>query len=689
MSQWAWNEIERRFRASQISRSRKLSAFFDAYLKLNRDDTDARAWLQDLLIEAEHRALTDPHYHPTIDEDIHLGAIWLGEELENGTPVKVDFAGPGAGPNAVQHGMAVGPTGQGKTNFLAMLVLQACVQCRCLVFARNASFRRLLPQPAREFIHVVKLDELALNPVAPSWAKDAPPDVLRSEHRRATQIFCEAWARCYKRHDSVLLLMRIIEHLVKDFGSLDQPSPRWPTFSDILNFIQSSAYRDKFGRSPHTDSLLLTLKAWEVNGRGVFDAAQGMKISELLGSHLLIELDGFSDVADATLVIDFLLGSLWAAHSFSKSELATSRTLLVFDDLQDLLVRGSWFERVIRVARHAGWHGFFSVQSPAVVSPEVLSNISAFLFTGNLSAHADFEVALSSLGIPVRDPIAAELQKGQQGKAVVRLSGGAYQSPILIRVPCLPSTPYDEGERWRRSRAWLDAVTPKPPSSEQPASPESPPKSEADKAVEVMAEAFVRSANEHWTQPMEFHFAACRAHEGSVKKSVATHAQARGWIMLLKENQVINANARRIQLVTITPLALQTFGLKPPDDLSTCRGKLSTRYYQTTVSKAVRGLQGIADVTLEGALGSSLKKVDVVARYHDGKAAAIEFASSANADYEIHNARILAECGEQLRVSLVIAETKATADKLRKLLDGLPTRVTSYAEFINSPARYL
>lgn len=703
MSVWSWDELERRFYACAAGKDRKLMALFEGYLRHTKDDNDLRLYYQDLVRESEARKRAgDPHHHPGVQDGIDRGTITLGTETRTDVPYRVELRRTGALFNTPSvNAIIAGPVGSGKTNLLAYITLQVLLLCRVIVFARNSSYRKRIPEELRDHFKVIQLEELKLCPTRPTYLGDAAPlSVVAEETHKTVHWFCTAFGQRFSRHDALLLMHRGIELLLEDLKTLDpetRPEKReWPGYHDILKLFDSRAYRARLGgRSQHEESLTLTLKNFGLNGLGVLDARRGINVHELLNTNLVIETGSYSP-EDAAFLIELLLGQLWLRQQHTKTSTPELKYLVVLDDLQDAMQDDGAVHRLIRVSRHAGFSFLLAPQNLGALSNDVLGNVQTFVLVGPQTNQRDLTLSMAAMGLSFKDDMTLELQRGELGRAIVRQPFAAYRFPTLIHVPLVPEMEYGEAERQQRTHDWLKvhvgsesetehSETAKQPQSVQAASPSAP---SAEDQLLGQVKAFVVSANEFWFEGHEKHFAAAGVRGGTEKEVLLRHARALGW-MHAEDASVMGKNGKLIRLAIVTDLARQQLNLELPKSLALTRGKHSTRYYQHTLGELLRTLPCIISVEPEGQLGAELKRVDLLARLQDGRAICVEFASTANAEHEKQNARILDQAASQIAKYIVVAETGRLRDQLRKTLADPRITVISFYDAIKQPSLLL
>lgn len=705
MSVWSWDELEKRFYACAAGKDRKLTALFEGYLRHTKDDNDLRLYYQDIIRETEaRRRAGDPHHHPGVQDGIDRGTITLGTETRTGIPCRVELRRTGPLLNTPSvNAIVAGPVGSGKTNLLAYVTLQALLLCRVIVFARNASYRKRIPQELRDQFKVIQLEELKLCPTRPTYLDDATPlSVVAEETHKTVHWFCTAFGQRFSRHDALLLMHRGIELLLQDLKTLDPQTPpearEWPGYHDILNLFDSRAYRARLGgRSQHEESLTLTLKNFGLNGLGVLDARRGINVHELLDSNLVIETSSYSP-EDAAFLIELLLGQLWLRQQHTKTSTPELKYLVVLDDLQDAMQDDGAVHRLIRVSRHAGFSFLLAPQNLGALSNDVLGNVQTFVLVGPQTNQRDLTLSMAAMGLSFKDDMTLELQRGELGRAIVRQPFAAYRLPTLIQIPLVPETEYGEIERHQRTQTWLEQhvsseskpepreVTEQPAQRPRQAAQQSAPNAENEPLQQV--KAFVVSANEFWFEGHEKHFSAAGVKGGTEKEVLLRHARAQGWLQG-EDASVMGKNGKPIRLGIVTDLARQNLNLETPDSLARTRGKHSTRYYQHTLGELLRTLPGVVSVEPEGQLGANLKRVDLLARLQDGKAVCVEFASTANAEHEKENARILDQAAGQIAKYVVVAETGRLRDQLRKNLTDPRITIISFYDAIKHPSLLL
>ncbi|GIK51413.1 MAG: hypothetical protein BroJett014_03860 [Planctomycetota bacterium] len=702
MSVWSWDELERRFYACAAGKGRKLMALFEGYLRHTKDDNDLRLYYQDVIRESEaRRRAGDPHHHPGVQDGIDRGTITLGAETRTGVPYRVELRRTGALLNTPSvNAIIAGPVGSGKTNLLAYITLQALPLCRVIVFARNPSYRKRIPQELRDQCKVIQLEELKLCPTRPTYLGDGTPlSVVAEETHKTVHWFCTAFGQRFSRHDALLLMHRGIELLLEDLKTLDpetRPEKRgWPGYHDILKLFDSRAYRARLGgRSQHEESLTLTLKNFGLNGLGVLDARRGINVHELLDTtNLVIETSSYSP-EDAAFLIELLLGQLWLRQQHTKTSTPELKYLVVLDDLQDAMQDDGAVHRLIRVSRHAGFSFLLAPQNLGALSNDVLGNVQTFVLVGPQTNQRDLTLSMAAMGLSFKDDMTLELQRGELGRAIARQPFAAYRFPTLIHVPFVPEMEYGEAERKQRTQSWLEQhvggepesshVSKQSQPSPQPTQAEPQPVTSAEDQLLGQVKAFVVSVNELWFEGHEKHFSAAGVKGGTEKEVLLRHARALGWLHA-EDASVMGKNGKLIRLAIVTDLARQQLNLDTPETLKQTRGKHSTRYYQHTLGELLRTLPGIVSVEPEGQLGAELKRVDLLARLQDGKAICVEFASTANAEHEKQNARILDQAASQIAKYIVVAETGRLRDQLRKNLADPRITVISFYDAIKQP----
>lgn len=708
MSLWKWEELEKRFYASSLAKDQALREHFEAYLRHSKDDDDLRLYYQDLVRDAEGRTRGgDPFHHPGLKDGIHRGCITLGCETRTGIPYRLELRRTGNLLNTPSiNAVVAGPVGSGKTNLLAYLVLQAAVLCRVIVFARNASFRKRIPEPVRDAFKVVQLEELKLCPTRPTYLDPSSPlRVLAEETQKTAHWFCTAFGQRFSRHDALLVLHRGIELLLRDLKTLDPTTPpqerQWPGYHDILKLFDSRAYRARMGgKSQHEESLTLTLKNFALNGLGVLNTRTGIDVHELLGStNLVIETGSYSP-EDAAFLIELLLGQLWLRQQHTRTSTPELKHLVALDDLQEACREGGAVHRLIRISRHAGFSFLLAPQNIGALSNDVLGNVQTFVLVGPQTNQRDLTQSMAAMGLSFKDPMTAELQGGEPGRAIARQPFAAYRAPTFIRIPLIQEAEFGETERKRRLGNWLttnipndnqnraQTSTPTRAEATQPTTQTEPARQEGEQKPDELAptKLFVASANEHWFEGHETHFKAAGTTGGTEKEGLLRTARAMGWLEK-DDARVTGKNGKPIKLAIVTDIARQQLKLTTPESFKRTRGKHSTRYYQHTLGQLVKTLSGVVSVELEGAIGQSLKRVDILARLQDGKALCIEFASAENSDHETKNARTLVESGDQIAKYVIVAETGRVRDKLRKQFATEPrVGVISFYDAIKQPS---
>jgi len=568
---------------------------------------------------------------------------------------------------------------------------------RVLTFTRNDSFRKKLPLSERDLFAVLGLDELRL---CPSWAEHVPTnatqELVERESRKTVGRWGEALGKRFERKDSIKLLEDVAEILFEQFQTFSTPEDKrqYPSFSDIYQLVETRAYRKyaQRGKSKHEESLTLALSTWQRWGRDIFNSRKGMPWLQMVQEkNLIIETGMFRD-EDAFFIIEFLLGSLWQAKVYEGGYTEQLELVIVLDDPQRALDRGSVVERMIRESRHAGWTFILGPQNVGRISPDILGNCGLFILVGAMSGKTDVEQARALMGLRYRDDLFRELFTGERGKVLARQPMGAYKEMVSLNIPHLPESDYSEQERQQRLNGWpstLKWTQPEPVQEQDPVTSVNP----ETLTMENTVEAFVRDANEKWWAPMEIHFAAAGVRDGSMKMAVSQRAIAMGYTLEPEEGRVMGMNGRRIQLTQVNELARERFDLQIPKSYHACRGSLSTRYYQHTVSKLIKNnIQ--AEVELEGKVGKDLKRVDVLARLHDGKVIAIEFASTKNAEYEIHNIRALKDNPKLIVRYIIICETLKVRDRVTNQLEQAGVQdpkvlVCSFYEFTRNAKSHL
>jgi len=704
MSLWKWEELEKRYYASSLARDQALREQFETYLRHSKDDNDLRLYYQDLIRDAETRARGgDPFYHPGVKDGIHLGCLQLGSEMRTGVPYRVELRRTGSLLNKPSTNMVVsGPVGSGKTNLLSYIVLQTAVLCRVIVFARNASFRKRLPVPIRDAFKVVQLEELKLCPTRPTYLpQDTSQRTLREETQKVAHWLCKSFGTRYSRHDSLLLLHGAIDLLLRQLNTYQ--TRQWPGFHDILKIVASRAYRPFMGgKSQHEESLTLTLKEFGFNGLGVLDTRTGLNVQELFDSANLVIETGSYTPEDAAFVIELLLGQLWLQQQYTKTSTPELRYLIALDDLQDAMQTGGVVHNLIRISRHAGFSFLLAPQNIGALSNDVLGNIQTFVLVGPQTDQRDLTQSMAAMGLSFKDPMTAELQGGEVGRAIVRQPAAIYGKPTFIRIPHIPEIDYSEAEREQRFGNWLKQQVPEErklepslpavasaktenkttgklaPSDDQPTGREIIQDEELERVKK-----FATSANQLWFEGHEVHFKAAGVKGGTEKDSLLRRSRAEGYLEK-DDTRVTGINGKPIRLAIITDFAREQLKLTAPESYKQTRGKQSTRYYQHHLAQLLKDIPCIKSVELEGLLGPNLKRVDVLGRLDNGKAVCVEFASTVNAEHEVENARILNEAGEQIAKYVIVAETGRVRDKLRKQLTDSRMTIISFYDAIKN-----
>lgn len=702
MSLWKWEELEKRYYASSLAKDQALREQFETYLRHSKDDNDLRLYYQDLIRDAETRARGgDPFHHPGVKDGIHLGCLQLDTEMRTGVPYRVELRRTGSLLNKPSTTMVVaGPVGSGKTNPLSYIVLQAAVLCRVIVFARNASFRKRLPVPIRDAFKVVQLEELKLCPTRPTYLpENASLRTLLEETQKVAHWLCKSFGTRYSRHDSLLLLHGAIDLLLRQMNTYQ--TRQWPGFNDILKIVASRAYRPFMGgKSQHEESLTLTLKEFGFNGLGVLDSRNGVNVQALFDSANLVIETGSYTPEDAAFVIELLLGQLWLQQQYTKTSTPELRYLIALDDLQDAMKTGGVVHNLIRISRHAGFSFLLAPQNIGALSNDVLGNTQTFVLVGPQTNQRDLTQSMATMGLSFKDPMTAEVQGGEVGRAIARQPTAIYGKPTFIRIPHIPETEYSEAERQQRLGNWLEQHLAKeqqsglpavaPANTEEQATGRPAPadnhtaKGEKKQYEEIeRVKKFVTSANELWFEGHEVHFKAAGVKGGTEKESLLRRARAEGYLDK-DDARVAGVNGKPIRLAIVTDFAREQLKLTAPASYKQTRGKQSTRYYQHHLARLLKGTPGIKSVELEGLLGPNLKRVDVLGRLENGKAVCVEFASTVNAEHEIENARILDEAAEQIAKYVIVAETGRVRDKLRKQLTDSRVTIISFYDAIKN-----
>lgn len=710
-SLWNWAELVRRAQLSGVLENKQLFQFFEGYLRFRQDDHQARLWVQDLIVEAEFRTLAgDPFpHHPTQADGISNGDITLGMEAHNNTPYRCHMKrGPACPGTPVINSLVAGSVGAGKTTIQVSLGAQLMdAGVRTLVFTRNESFRKKLPRDKRDLCTVLRLDDLRICPSEPEYLPTtATVDSVQAESRKTIGRWLSVFGRRFQRQDSIKLLQNVAELAYQDLGTFTTApeSRQYPAFTDINLLVQSRKYRERLGgKSSHEESAALALGEWERWGQGIFDSRQGMPwLTMLKDKNLIIETAKFRE-EDALMAIEFLLGSIWQAKVLHAAYTQALELVIVLDDFQGALDPESVVERLIRESRHAGLSFIMGPQNIGRVSPDIIGNTGLFVIAGAMSGKQDLDQARTLMGIGYHDELNTLLLSGQPGLALARQPMGAYKTPVLVKTPLLPEADYPEEERQQRLGTWLTnfkwtPFAPIIPQAPTPSTIQHAPASSqplfGGRDFDDLVKQFVLSANEHWHAPMEVHFANSGVRDGSLKKSVSEHARALGLTVEPEEGRVMGLNGKRIQLTQVTPLARERFNLAVPESFEHCRGSLSTRYYQFTLSNLLKN--SIAcQVELEGSIGKEMKKADIVARLESGRAIVIEFASCKNHAHELHNIRALRHNPQLIAKYLVVCETLQVRDVVqRQLLEAtlLPDNrvvITTFFEFAKNPKEFL
>jgi len=432
--------MRRRFPIDQIDR--RVTRIFDERLlsavmlsdfleddekekKLMKEDMDSIITIKSLpIILSEIPAL----FYPSREEAD--GDYLLGVVLDQNKPLYPFYLRE---EEMIKHIIILGGTGSGKTNAAFLLAMQFLDRGKpMLVFDWKRNYRDLLSIPELRdkeiLVFTVGRDvcPFHFNPLIPPVG--ASPSVWL---KKLIEIMCHAY---FLGEGVIYLLSRAIDDVYGEFG-VYEGSGKWPTFRDILDYLQS--YEAKGRESGWHASAMRAISTLCFGEMNRILNTKNYPIQELLKRNVILELDALTS-SDKVFLTEALL--LWI-HQYRMAEgyRESFKHVIILEEahhillrkMQELLGTESITDIILREIREFGECLLILDQHPSLLSKPALGNTYTTICL-NLKERSDINIIAGALRLNTKEK--EYLSKLEPGFAIVKLQG-RFADPFLLKIP--------------------------------------------------------------------------------------------------------------------------------------------------------------------------------------------------------------------------------------------------------------
>ena len=333
----------------------------------------------------------------------------------------------------IKHVIIAGSSGAGKTNVAILLQKQFLHRNKSFTdFDWKRNFRDIVNLPeavGKEILIFTVGRELCpfhFNPLIP------PPGT--SPHVWLGKMI-EIMAHAFFLGEGVIyILSKAIDSVYTQFG-VYEGSSRWPTFRDVLNFLEN--YESK-GRE--TQWLASALRAASMLCFGELDRILNVghyPIDKLLERNVILELDALTDTAKIFLTESLLL---WIHHyrmaqgkreQFNHACIIEEAHHILSRKLQIISGTETITDMIVREIREFGESLIIVDQDPSLLSIPAIGNTYTTICM-NLKERNDVNMMAACLNLDYNDKDV--LTKLPVGQAVVKLQGRC-PDPFLLSIP--------------------------------------------------------------------------------------------------------------------------------------------------------------------------------------------------------------------------------------------------------------
>jgi len=332
----------------------------------------------------------------------------------------------------IQHLAIFGRSGAGKTNII-FKVLDNFIEKKkpFLIFDWKRNYRDTLQKQDNIYIFTVgrNIAPFHFNPLIP------PPGTQPIIWlKKLIEIISHAY---FLGEGVIYLLTKAIDYCYREFKIYEGKAKRWPTFIDVLKYLESYKtfnYRESNWKASSLRAIHQL--CFGETGR-VFLIQQQASIERLLTKNIILELDALSN-SDKTFFIEALL--LWIHHfRLQEEEREIFKHAIIIEEAHHILLRKKQeqtgheaiTDTILREIRELGEAIVIIDQHPSLISVPALGNTFTTICM-NLKHKDDIDMASKVL-------LLAEHQKEYLGKlpigyGIVKLQD-RYFLPFLVKFP--------------------------------------------------------------------------------------------------------------------------------------------------------------------------------------------------------------------------------------------------------------
>ena len=372
--------------------------------------------------------------YPARDTGLDVGDLALGAVHETELDWRIPLA-------HLPHPLVVGPTGQGKTNFVMNLLGQLHGRVPTLfVTAKTTEARLLIDPPIVD--RAVHASELKLSLLEP------PPGVaVQTWDRVVLETMASVWGLQYSRS----LLFECVDEARRLYDSYSRKTGNTVHLPLAALYQILSRKRSKYKDGPDSALALLLRELGPV-----VDCSAGFPLRDiLLNGTTLLMIGAIQSDYVARFIVDWLTRWLHQYFVTNGPNDGSVQHISLLDDAHRFLTKSAENGQLMPLSeayllmRQAGMRIGAVSQYPADLAPAIMSQSGVIVQVGGLVHERDVQAMGMALGLPREDW--PRLQTPARGEFVARESLNRYARPFSGVTPQFPPPTRSFTEQDRQS----------------------------------------------------------------------------------------------------------------------------------------------------------------------------------------------------------------------------------------------